>query len=76
MESWDYIEYNFFYSCIKDCGLSLLMLDNNELFLRVEELYNQTYACNYKNAIVMEGCFEPLIHTQINVVRSVVYNYG
>ncbi|KAJ9707320.1 hypothetical protein PVL29_002351 [Vitis rotundifolia] len=24
----------------------------------------------------MEGCFEPVIHTQINVVRSVVYNYG
>lgn len=45
-----------------------------------EDFYDRT-VCNSKTAVavaVMEECFEPVIdrHTQIDVVRSVVYNCG
>ena len=77
MASWDYIRIQLLYSFIKECRFSLLMLDNNELFLCVEELHDKTL-CNSKNAVAMKECFKLVIHkhTQINVVWSVVYNCG
>ena len=46
MENWDYIRIQLLYSCIKDCRFSLLMLDNNELFLYLKGLYDKTI-CNW-----------------------------
>ncbi|RVW50784.1 Increased DNA methylation 1 [Vitis vinifera] len=65
-----------------DEGLTwtLLRRMDPESGVYLEESYDRTL-CNSKIAVavaVMEECFEPVIdrHTQINVVRSVIYNCG
>eukprot|EP00261_Vitis_vinifera_P040384 XP_019081627.1 PREDICTED: increased DNA methylation 1 [Vitis vinifera] len=65
-----------------DEGLTwtLLRRMDPEAGVYLEESYDRTL-CNSKIAVavaVMEECFEPVIdrHTQINVVRSVIYNCG